>query len=129
MNADAQHDHPGESRPWEQPGVVRRDCAPHRGHVLVALGRASLVCGILSLCLALPALVGFPLGLVARVLAERDLVSMRAGVMDPRGRAQTERARRLGQYGATLSAISPLVFMVLWVACGQAIFFLRALLG
>jgi hypothetical protein len=38
-----------DPRPWEQPGAVRRDCEPHRGRLLAALGRAALVCACLGL--------------------------------------------------------------------------------
>ena len=50
-----------DPRPWERPGGVRRDCEPHRGRLLHVLGVLSLVCGMLSGCLA-PAILALPLG-------------------------------------------------------------------
>ena len=57
-------------RPWELPGNVRRDAAPHRGLLLFLLGGAALVCGFLAVLLAVPALVALPLGLAVRRMAE-----------------------------------------------------------
>jgi hypothetical protein len=36
---------PEADRLWEGPGAVRRDCAPHRGNLLGALGTLSLTAG------------------------------------------------------------------------------------
>jgi hypothetical protein len=36
-----------ELQPWEEPGGVRRDCEPHRRHLLLWLGYASAACGLL----------------------------------------------------------------------------------
>ena len=96
-------DSPEEERPWEEPGAVRRDCAPHRGPLLQTLGTVSVVCGFLSWCLFFPGLVGLPLGAGVSVLAWRDLKGMEAGLTDPTGRAQVEQARDLGVCGALLS--------------------------
>ena len=70
-------------RPWEQPSEFRRDCAPHRGPQLWWLGFGGLACGVLSFGLAVTVAVGLPLGIAVVTLAERDLVRMRKGVMDP----------------------------------------------
>jgi hypothetical protein len=78
-------------RPWEQPGAIRRDCSPHRGPLLLALGTVAGVCGAFAVCL--PAvLVALPLGAAARRMAARDLEGMAAGRVDPEGRVPTERA-------------------------------------
>jgi hypothetical protein len=38
-----------DPRPWERPGAVRRDAAPHRAYLLATLGRLPLAFGLLSL--------------------------------------------------------------------------------
>ncbi|HEV3258190.1 MAG TPA: hypothetical protein VG013_14995, partial [Gemmataceae bacterium] len=48
----------GEARPWEQPGAVRRDVAPHRGELLRLLATISLACSAAGVLLVLPAVVG-----------------------------------------------------------------------
>src|SRR5690348_3912658 len=93
----------GEAPPWEEPGAVRRDATPHRGELLSLLGKASLGCGVLSILLGVAAVVGIPLGLITVFMANRDLLRMWEGTMDPRGREQTELARRRGEYGAVMS--------------------------
>jgi hypothetical protein len=104
----------GADRPWEQPGAVRRDAQPHRAELLAILGKMSLGCGVLSIILGVPALVGIPLALMTVVLAKRDLLRMWEGTMDPRGREQTELARRRGEYGAVMSGFGPLASVVVW---------------
>jgi hypothetical protein len=76
---------------------------PHRGNLLLLLGRVALVCGLLSVCLAVPAVIGLPLGLGVWVVGQRDLKRMAAGAMDPGGRTDVMRATDLGIGGAFLS--------------------------
>src|SRR5262245_52620816 len=98
-----------DPRPWERPGAVRRDCAPHRGRLLRVLGAIALVCGILALLLAVPGLVGLPLSVAVLRLSGRDLARMRRGLLDPAGRAETERAGDLAIGGLFLSVIGLLI--------------------
>src|SRR6516165_2275482 len=111
--------HPdNDDRPWERPGAVRRDCEPHRAGLLQALGNVGLVFSaaglVAALCLcALPlvavvillpcSLLGVPCGLTARALARRDLLMMRAGLMDRAGIGRTERALSAARLGLALS--------------------------
>jgi hypothetical protein len=82
-----------DNRPWERPGVVRRDCEPHRGPLLSVLGGTSLaVAGFLA-CIPATGFLALPLALVTFYLARRDLVQMRVGCMDPTGQRQTRRAQ------------------------------------
>ena len=97
-----------DDRPWEQPGAVRRDCEPHRGDVLLGLGRISLACGLLSLCLCVPAAISVPLGLVVWLLAERDLAKMAAGQMDPAGRELTQAGNSYAQAGMAVPLLGAL---------------------
>src|SRR5437868_5323697 len=67
-------------------GEVRRDCEPHRGPFLQLLGAVCMLLGALSLCLLLPSLAGFPLGLWVWRMARGDQEKMHVGLMDPDGR-------------------------------------------
>jgi hypothetical protein len=121
-----------EDRPWERPGAVRRDVAPHRGHwfrllrwcnmVALALGVGSIPLGFatvqvaglagVAVSWALPLLVGvlaLALGLPTWLLAARDLARMGAGAMDPAGEADARRARDVGAATTLLG--------LYWVAC------------
>jgi hypothetical protein len=53
---------------------------------LKALGEVSMLLGLLSFCLLLPSLIGFPLGLWTWRAACQDQEKMHAGLMDPDGR-------------------------------------------
>lgn len=93
-------------RPWEQPGVLRRDCEPHRGRLLLVLSGVSIPIGLLSLLLVLPAFLGLIIGVAALVLARHDLVEMRAGVRDSSGEAETRHALGLAVAGNILNGIA-----------------------
>lgn len=86
--------------------IVRRDCEPHRGSLLVSLGNVSMIVGGLSLCMfGAGALVSIPLGLLVVLMASRDLELMRQGRMDLRGKSQTEAGRTGGIAGILLGFI------------------------
>jgi hypothetical protein len=104
-----------EVPPWEARGQIRRDCAPHRGSVLVLLGSGALVCGMLAVCLIVPGLFGLPFGLVIYVLSQRDLERMKAGTMDPDGRTLTIQGGELAVGGALLSLLG-LIELTLGIA-------------
>ncbi len=90
-----------------QAELVRRDYEPHRGNLIVSLGNVSMILGGLSLCmLGFGATVSVPLGVLAWVMANRDLELMRQGRMDPRGKAQTE----TGRTGAIAGIILGMIF-------------------
>ena len=92
-----------DGRPWERPGAVRRDCAPHRAGLLLAVADTSLLLGVLALPLGFSALMGLGLGAAAWALAVRDLRRLRARVMDPAGRSRAARARARARLGVALS--------------------------
>jgi hypothetical protein len=98
-----------DSRPWERSGFVRRDCAPHRANVLMLLATVAVVLGLSSFCLVFTGWLGFILGGVVRHLADCDLAKMRAGVMDPNGRRQTEAAREQALWGMFYGGFGGLV--------------------
>jgi hypothetical protein len=85
-------------------GRLRRDCVPHRGALLSAMGAFTLIAGGLTLCLfGVPLLVTLPLGITTWLMAAGDLEKMRAGEMDDRGRGQTESGRTCAAFGVVLS--------------------------
>jgi hypothetical protein len=87
-------------------GEVRRDCEPHRGQLLQLLGAVCMVLGVLSVCVLLPSLAGFPLGLSVWVMARRDQERMHVGVMDPEGKEAAEVARKWAVNGIVLCVLS-----------------------
>src|SRR5262249_55664718 len=101
-----------DERPWERrDGPLRRDCEPHRGPLVVTLGR-------ISLCLSIPGLLGvayFPfilasfvgtgMGIIVWVMARDDLDQMEQKVMDPAGQASTETAQTCSKLGFTIGII------------------------
>jgi hypothetical protein len=90
-------------RPWERPyrPMVRRDCDPHRGPLLLTLGIISLV---LLICWPV-SIIGLPLGIVAWVLAQKDEAKMRAGTMDPAGLGLAQAAKVCGIVGTILNGL------------------------
>ena len=85
-------------------GRLRRDCLPHRGSLLSAMGAVTLIAGGLTLCLfGVPLLVTLPLGITTWLMAAGDLEKMRTGEMDDRGRGQTESGRTSAVFGVILS--------------------------
>jgi hypothetical protein len=94
-----------EDRPWERPGQLRRDAAPHRGWVLLALAAVSVVCGWLACCLVVPSFLGFPLAVAACLLSRQDMARMRAGLVDRDGWGHTYRAWDLSITGLILNGL------------------------
>ncbi len=90
----ADHEFEDEDRPWESPGAVRRDCAPHRAHLVKLLSAFSQACAVLAICIGAPAVPGLALAIIAWRMAETDLRKMATGLMDPEGRLATLVARQ-----------------------------------
>jgi hypothetical protein len=89
-----------------RPFWVRRDCEPHRGSLIYALGVVSVILGVLAFFLyGLSGLVALPLGASAWVMAARDLPKMEAGLMDPAGMSSTRTGRSCGIIGLVLSLV------------------------
>lgn len=105
-----------EAGPRRRPFPYRLDGEPHRGPTVAALGNISLITGGLSLCvMGLGALVAVPLGVLAWVMASRDLELMRTGAMDPEGRAQTENGRTCGVIGLVLGLLFAGFYVLLYL--------------
>ncbi len=82
------------------------DCEPHRGRLLLPLGRVAFACGVLSAFAVVPALIGLPLGVAVYVLARGDLVRMGTGRMDPEGKEQTGDAASFAALGLVFSGLA-----------------------
>src|SRR5262249_39908409 len=125
MNDPDRHPEAEEPRPWEETGVVRRDCEPHRGELLRLIGIGSLAAPLAGLLLSplLGFLAGISLGATVWVLAGGDLAKMEAGLMDPEGRRVTRTARRLGLAGVLVSlcvlVVGVVAVLVLLYLTGQ----------
>jgi hypothetical protein len=89
--------------PWELVGKSRRDCLPHRARLLRLMAYVSCLAGGLSIVCLVPALLGLPLGLLARAMARRDLDLICGGDMDHRGYHETEKARADSHAGVLLN--------------------------
>jgi hypothetical protein len=92
---------------------VRRDCEPHRGPPLQLLAGTSMFLGLLSLCVLLPSVVAFPLGVCVSRMACKDLEKMHLGVMDPDGKEQAGTARAWALNGLVLCILSWVVWAFL----------------
>ena len=90
-----------DPQPWEEPGAVRRDCEPHRAHLLLRLGSVGFLLGLLS-PLAVPAVFAVGLGAAVNAMGRRDLARMAAGTMVPSGAADTRVALRWGDVAMAL---------------------------
>lgn len=99
-----------DDRPWEQPGVVRRDCEPHRAELLGQLGTIAVICGFLTAILVVTAVVSLPLGIAVCIMARQDLAKMQTREMDPQGAADTERALQTGIFSLFVSAAMLVTF-------------------
>jgi len=77
---------------------------PHRGPAVLVLGILSLVIGC----------IGWVFGIIAVVMANRDLREMNEGVMDPTGRGLTQAGRICAIISLALHAMG-LVFFLFWV--------------
>jgi hypothetical protein len=63
----------GETRPWKRWGAARRDCAPHRGNVLLLLAWVAWGLGLSSVCLVVTGWAAVPLARAIEWLARGDL--------------------------------------------------------
>jgi hypothetical protein len=97
--------------------LVRRDYEPHRGPLILSLGNLSMIGGGLSLCLfGTGAILSIPIGIAVWLMANRDLEYMRAGRMDPAGKAQTETGRTAAVAGVILGLIFAAFYALVYLA-------------
>jgi len=101
-----------DERPWERADApLRRDCEPHRGPLLLSLGRASIclaapgLLGVAFLPLTLAALLAFSSGLAASLMANHDLELMTRKEMDLDGERNTRTGQTCGSVGLVIGLI------------------------
>jgi hypothetical protein len=112
--AESRAEPEGDFRPWDQPGAVRRDVAPHRAEFLRLLATVSLCFSVAGVLVAVPAVIGVPLAVAACRMADRDLDRIGAGQLDPRGRAETHAAFVRAEIAAGLGMLAPFLCFLLW---------------
>jgi hypothetical protein len=105
-----------DEKPWERDGAPpRRDCEPHRGSLILTLGRVSLclavpgLLGVAFLPFALASLVGGGLGLTVSLMARDDLEQMRRKVMDPDGEQSTLTGQTCSSIGLVIGIVGLLL--------------------
>lgn len=94
-----------DARPWEARGAVRRDCAPHRSHILAFLAEVALMLSVFTFCLGPLGLLTVGLATTVSVLARGDVVKMRAGTMDPAGLRQAQKAQEVAWLALVLAVV------------------------
>jgi fatty acid desaturase len=103
---------PEEDRPWEDArGTLRRDCEPHRGPLILILGRLSLclvipgLLGVAFIPFTLASLLGTGIGLTVVVMSKDDLDQMRSKVMDPAGKQNTMTGQTCGSVAMVIGIV------------------------
>lgn len=99
---------------WAHAGGVRRDSEPHRARLLLVLANVSCCSAVTGLFLFVPALVGLPVGIVASLMARRDLALMDAGRMDPRGAGASAKAWDRATVGTCFNLVALVSWFVLY---------------
>ncbi len=96
---------------------IRRDYERHRGSLILSLGNVSMIVGGLSLCtFGVGAFISVPVGILALLMANRDLERMREGRMDPSGKARTETGRTGAVAGIILGVIFASFYALVYLA-------------
>lgn len=81
---------------------------PHRATTILVLGILSLV--ICAIC-----------GPIARVMANRDLAAMNAGLMDPSGMEQTKAGKICGIIGTVFLILGAIFSVIYFIAIAAVI--------
>lgn len=80
---------------------------PHRGTTVLVLGILGLV--VCQIC-----------GIIAWVMANKDIPKMEAGTMDPEGLGQTKAGKICGIISVVLLAVILVVYLLMFVVFGAA---------
>ena len=90
-----------ETQPAAQPPLT-----PHRGTVILVLGIVGLAIGLLgSFCCCIFGIAGCICGIIAWVMANKDLKEMAAGTMDPTGRGMIQAGKICGIISVILAIV------------------------
>lgn len=99
---DEQHEEVDE-RPWEQAGVLPRDCEPQRGKGLVWIATLGLLLGFF--------VIGIPVAVSVLVMTWKDLSKMADRTMDPAGQTDTVTAKILAYVTLLIGTLS----LFIWI--------------
>lgn len=98
----------GPAESVEVQPVAQQPLTPHRGAAILVLGIVGLAVGLFgSFCCCIFGIAGCICGIIAWVMANKDLKEMAAGRMDPAGRG-------LAQAGKICGIISVILAIVLF---------------
>jgi hypothetical protein len=99
--------------PVEAQPVSQQPLAPHRGAAILVLGIVGLVVGLLgSFCCGIFGIAGCICGIIAWVMANKDLREMAAGRMDPAGRGTTQAGKICGIISVILAIVVFIISML-----------------
>ena len=97
----------GPAESVETQPVAQQPLQPHRGTVILVLGIVGLVIGLLgSFCCGIFGIAGCVCGIIAWVMANKDLKEMAAGTMDPTGRGMTQAGKICGIISVILAIVA-----------------------
>lgn len=86
--------------------VAQQPLTPHRGTVILVLGIVGLAIPLFcSSCCAILSIAGCVCGIIAWVMANKDLKEMAAGTMDPTGRGTTQAGKICGIISVILGIV------------------------
>jgi hypothetical protein len=87
--------------------VAQQPLTPHRGTAILVLGIVGLVVGLLgSFCCGIFGIAGCVCGIIAWVMANKDLKEMTAGTMDPSGRGMAQAGKICGIISVILAIVA-----------------------
>ncbi|MHC4259487.1 MAG: CCC motif membrane protein [Planctomycetota bacterium] len=96
----------GPAESVEVQPVAQQPLTPHRGTAILVLGIVGLVVGLFgSSCCAIFGIAGCVCGIIAWVMANKDLKEMAAGRMDPTGRGTTQAGKICGIISVVLAIV------------------------
>lgn len=96
----------GPAQSVEVQQTTGQSLTPHRGAVILVLGIVGLVVPLLcSFCCTIFAIAGCVCGIIAWVMANKDLKEMAAGRMDPSGRGMAQAGKICGIIGVILAIV------------------------
>jgi hypothetical protein len=96
----------GPAETVEVQPVAQQPLTPHRGTAILVLGIVGLVIGLFgSICCGIFGIAGCICGIIAWVMANKDLKEMAAGRMDPSGRGMAQAGKICGIISVILAIV------------------------
>ncbi len=101
------------AEPTQSQPQTEQPLAPHRSTVILVLGIVGLVIGLLgSFCCGIFGIAGLICGIIAWVMANKDLTEMTAGRMDPTGRGMTQAGKICGIISVIIGIVMFLISLL-----------------